>query len=224
MTKIANYVPPELPEPELSDPENLSETLLQLLSSPNIASKESVIRTYDHEVKGNTVLKPLQGNYGGPNDSAVLKPMSDSWKGTVSMFTVFPAVSEDKLIILVELFQTRCFLVFCKEKPTFAVCHRYLKHSSFRNLRRKYTLTIVFMLETDPSAIIAWRMISGESRFRKRTDAFKTGKKTSFNEHLETVADSEDQTSFVNEGFQFLSKLGNHPFRPYCSRPDVIPV
>ena len=83
MTKIANYVPPELQEPELSEPENLSKTLLQLLSSPNVASKESVIRTYDHEVKGNTVLKPLQGRYGGPNDSAVLKPMNDSWKGVV---------------------------------------------------------------------------------------------------------------------------------------------
>ena len=72
------------------------------------------------------------------------------------------------------------------------MCHRYLKHSSFRNLRRKYALSIVFMFEADPSAIITWRMISGESRFRKRADAFKTGEKTSFNEHLETVADSED--------------------------------
>jgi phosphoribosylformylglycinamidine (FGAM) synthase-like enzyme len=49
----------------------------------NIASKESVIRTYDHEVKGNTVLKPLQSRYGGPNDAAVLKPLPDSWKGIV---------------------------------------------------------------------------------------------------------------------------------------------
>jgi phosphoribosylformylglycinamidine (FGAM) synthase-like enzyme len=51
------------------------------LSSPNIASKESVVRTYDHEVKGNTVLKPLQGEYAGPNDASVLKPLEDSWKG-----------------------------------------------------------------------------------------------------------------------------------------------
>jgi phosphoribosylformylglycinamidine synthase II len=83
MTKTGIYVPPELSEPELSEPENLSETLLQLLSSPNIASKENVIRTYDHEVKGNTALKPLQGRYGGPNDSAVIKPVDDSWKGIV---------------------------------------------------------------------------------------------------------------------------------------------
>jgi phosphoribosylformylglycinamidine synthase len=68
-------------EPEFPEPENLTETLLQLLSAPNIASKESVIRTYDHEVKGNTTLKPLQGEYAGPNDAAVLKPLDDSWKG-----------------------------------------------------------------------------------------------------------------------------------------------
>jgi phosphoribosylformylglycinamidine synthase II len=68
-------------EPEFPEPENLTETLMQLLSAPNIASKESVIRTYDHEVKGNTTLKPLQGKYAGPNDAAVLKPLDDSWKG-----------------------------------------------------------------------------------------------------------------------------------------------
>jgi phosphoribosylformylglycinamidine (FGAM) synthase-like enzyme len=54
---------------------------LKLLSVPNIASKESVVRTYDHEVKGNTVLKPLQGVYSGPNDAAVLKPLINSWMG-----------------------------------------------------------------------------------------------------------------------------------------------
>ena len=52
-----------------------------MLSSPNIASRESVIRTYDHEVKGNTAIKPLQGEYAGPNDAAVLKPLDSSWKG-----------------------------------------------------------------------------------------------------------------------------------------------
>jgi phosphoribosylformylglycinamidine synthase len=54
---------------------------LQVLSSPNVASKEHVVRTYDHEVKGNTVLKPLQGKHAGPNDAAVLKPLDNSWKG-----------------------------------------------------------------------------------------------------------------------------------------------
>ncbi len=68
-------------EPEFPEPANLTQTLLQLLSAPNIASKESVIRSYDHEVKGNTLLKPLQGKYAGPNDAAVIKPLDNSLKG-----------------------------------------------------------------------------------------------------------------------------------------------
>ncbi len=70
-------------EPVLEVPKDLSLTLLRLLSSPNVASKEGVIRSYDHEVKGNTVLKPLQGRSAGPNDGAVLKPRDESWKGIV---------------------------------------------------------------------------------------------------------------------------------------------
>ncbi len=79
--KIATIEKQSFIEPEFPEPQNLTESLMQLLSSPNIASKESVIRTYDHEVKGNTTLKPLQGEYAGPNDAAVLKPLDDSWKG-----------------------------------------------------------------------------------------------------------------------------------------------
>ncbi|MEM2970955.1 MAG: phosphoribosylformylglycinamidine synthase subunit PurL [Candidatus Bathyarchaeia archaeon] len=79
--RIAEYKPVNFEEPVFLEPENLTEKLMQLLSAPNIASKESVIRTYDHEVKGNTVLKPLHGENAGPNDAAVLKPLADSWMG-----------------------------------------------------------------------------------------------------------------------------------------------
>jgi phosphoribosylformylglycinamidine synthase II len=79
--KTATYENAKLKEPAFPEPENLTETLFQLLSSPNITSKESVIRTYDHEVRGNTALKPLQGEYGGPNDAGVIKPLENSWKG-----------------------------------------------------------------------------------------------------------------------------------------------
>lgn len=79
--RTAEYTPLEGEEPAFPEPKELTETLLQLLSSPNIASKESVVRTYDHEVKGNTVLKPLHGKYGGPSDASIIKPLDDSWKG-----------------------------------------------------------------------------------------------------------------------------------------------
>ncbi len=59
----------------LSCTENNS-LLLALLAHPNIASKEDVIRLYDHEVQGGTVVKPLTGAQNdGPADGCVLKPV-----------------------------------------------------------------------------------------------------------------------------------------------------
>jgi len=49
-----------------------------------VASKESIIRRYDHEVQGNTVVKPLVGVANdGPSDAAVLKPLPSSYRGLV---------------------------------------------------------------------------------------------------------------------------------------------
>jgi phosphoribosylformylglycinamidine synthase subunit PurSL len=60
---------------------DISEILLKLLAHPNIASKASVIRIYDHEVQGGTVVKPLTGvQNDGPSDACVLKPLGA--KGT----------------------------------------------------------------------------------------------------------------------------------------------
>lgn len=54
----------------------ISSHLLSLLSSPNIASKANVIRIYDHEVQGGTVVKPLTGiEMDAPSDAAVIKPI-----------------------------------------------------------------------------------------------------------------------------------------------------
>lgn len=50
--------------------------LFSLLSHPNIASKSSVIRIYDHEIQGGTVVKPLAGvEADAPSDATVLKPI-----------------------------------------------------------------------------------------------------------------------------------------------------
>jgi phosphoribosylformylglycinamidine synthase subunit PurSL len=66
--------------------EEATEALLQLLGRPNIASKEWLIRQYDHEVQGMSVVKPLHTvspgtsrAWSGPNDAGVVKPkpMSD---------------------------------------------------------------------------------------------------------------------------------------------------
>lgn len=61
---------------ESSPVANIKETLLRHLSCPNIASKASVIRIYDHEVQGGTVVKPLTGvEADAPSDAAVIKPI-----------------------------------------------------------------------------------------------------------------------------------------------------
>jgi phosphoribosylformylglycinamidine synthase II len=75
---------------------DLNTALQNVLSSPNIASKEWVIRQYDHEVRGNTVIKPLQGKLGleTHGDSTVLKPLDDSWKGLAVTADVNPRFME----------------------------------------------------------------------------------------------------------------------------------
>jgi phosphoribosylformylglycinamidine synthase II len=55
----------EVPEPAM--PEDLDQTIIKLLSSPDIASKEWIYRQYDHEVGIRTVVKP------GQADSALLR-------------------------------------------------------------------------------------------------------------------------------------------------------
>jgi phosphoribosylformylglycinamidine synthase len=63
---------------------DLNETLHQLLALPNIASKEWVIRQYDHEVQGGSAIKPLVGaNNDGPSDAAVVRPVLSSRRGLV---------------------------------------------------------------------------------------------------------------------------------------------
>src|SRR5205823_4498377 len=46
------------------EPRDYRTAILRLLAAPNIASKEYVIRQYDHEVRASTVIKPLQGGIG----------------------------------------------------------------------------------------------------------------------------------------------------------------
>jgi phosphoribosylformylglycinamidine synthase II len=71
-----------VPVPRAGTTCDASSMLLSLLQHPTIASKEAVIRRYDHEVQGATVLKPLVGKAGnGPGDAAVLQPILEEQTG-----------------------------------------------------------------------------------------------------------------------------------------------
>jgi len=72
------------PEPELPQKVDLEEALMRTLGSLNVCSREWVIRQYDHEVQGTSVLKPLVGrNNDGPGDGVIIKPVQGSEKGLI---------------------------------------------------------------------------------------------------------------------------------------------
>jgi phosphoribosylformylglycinamidine synthase len=61
---------------------HLTDILLRILGSWNVCSKEWIIRQYDHEVQGGTVIKPLVGiQDDGPGDAAVITPVLGSFTG-----------------------------------------------------------------------------------------------------------------------------------------------
>ncbi len=71
---------------EVTQHVDLKDTLLKLLSHSNIASKASVIRIYDHEVQGGTVVKPLTGvEADAPSDASVIHPLDAKGLAGIAM-------------------------------------------------------------------------------------------------------------------------------------------
>src|SRR5437763_3265079 len=71
------------------------ENLLALLADPNIASKHWIIRQYDHEVQGGSVIKPLTGPLQiGPSDAAVIRPKLGSNKGIAIACGLAPHIQD----------------------------------------------------------------------------------------------------------------------------------
>ncbi len=84
LKREAVFEKPQNPEPKLPKKEDYTEDLNALLASWNICSKEWVIRQYDHEVQGTSVLKPLVGaDNDGPGDAAVIAPVLGSNRGVI---------------------------------------------------------------------------------------------------------------------------------------------
>lgn len=83
-------------ETRLSAPDAELEALLpRMLARLNICSKEYMIRQYDHEVRGGSVVKPLVGaKQDGPADAAVFRPRLDSERGVVLSHGICPKFSD----------------------------------------------------------------------------------------------------------------------------------
>ena len=91
----ANWKPPRFEEPDLPCPDDLAPALRRMLGRLNICSKEYVIRQYDHEVQGGSVVKPLVGaDEDGPGDAAVLRPLLDTLEGVVVSSGICPRYSD----------------------------------------------------------------------------------------------------------------------------------
>ena len=83
-----------LTEPVIREPGDYTKLLLDLLASPNIASKEWITRQYDHEVQGGSVIKPLVGKEADvPGDASVIRPVLDSIKGLAFTQALIPQYS-----------------------------------------------------------------------------------------------------------------------------------
>lgn len=77
------------------DDEKQADFLKTMLGTLNICSKEYIIRQYDHEVKGGSVVKPLVGvKRDGPADAAVVRPLLDSDAGIVLAHGIAPKFSD----------------------------------------------------------------------------------------------------------------------------------
>lgn len=83
---------------ETGGKQSIDSILTLLLSHPNIASKHWIIRQYDHEVQGGSVVKPLVGPcQDGPSDAAVLRPKLDSERGIAIACGLQPALGDPVL-------------------------------------------------------------------------------------------------------------------------------
>lgn len=78
----AEWSPEEREKQEIELEKDQEAVLKEMLRRPNIACKEWIQRQYDHEVQGNSVIKPLVGeDQDVDSDASVIKPLDDSKSG-----------------------------------------------------------------------------------------------------------------------------------------------
>lgn len=91
----AKWTPPRHEEPAVEAKNDYTADVTGLLSSLNVCSKESVVRRYDHEVQGGSIVKPFTGaENDGPSDAAVVRPLLDSFEGVVVGHGICPRYSD----------------------------------------------------------------------------------------------------------------------------------
>ncbi|MDC0149469.1 AIR synthase-related protein [Candidatus Poseidoniales archaeon] len=75
--------------------EGRGDILRRLMARPNVASKEWWVRSYDHEVIAQSVIKPFCGvNHDAPGDAAVIAPIQGQIQGAVISNGIVPRYSD----------------------------------------------------------------------------------------------------------------------------------
>jgi phosphoribosylformylglycinamidine synthase subunit PurSL len=82
LKRPAMFTPVTQSDATYAVPTDLAAALCGVLGRPNVASKEWVIRQYDHEVQAGSIIKPLVGvTHDGPSDAAVVAPIPGNDRG-----------------------------------------------------------------------------------------------------------------------------------------------
>ncbi len=79
---------------EFPEPEDLGAELHGMMKRLNLASYGFISRQYDHEVQGNSVIKPLQGKGEVNGNATVIRPLFDSNRGVVLSQGLYPSYSD----------------------------------------------------------------------------------------------------------------------------------
>lgn len=91
----SEWRPPELPTFVPPAKANHTDLLRGMLQRPNIASKETWVRQYDHEVIAQTAIKPFVGvERDGPGDAGVIAPIHGDPHGLVISCGIAPRYSD----------------------------------------------------------------------------------------------------------------------------------
>lgn len=93
----AEWLPPEnrLTEPVLGEVRDQARLLLAMLDRPNLCDRSWIIRQYDHEVQGMSVIKPLTGRDAAiPADAVVTRPRLDGNQGLALSLALNPAYAQ----------------------------------------------------------------------------------------------------------------------------------
>lgn len=95
LERRSEWVKPNHPEPAAPEHSDFTASLKAVLGSWNVCSKEWIIRQYDHEVQGTSVIKPLVGKrHDGPGDAAVITPILGSRRAAAVANGINPAYSD----------------------------------------------------------------------------------------------------------------------------------